>query len=264
MQHLQPNETALLVKFDYEQPIEITDFVMTLAAVNKLYHSYTLEKGQFIEKRDCKLYVEKIEKNSIDVVMVAAACLQQALENANLVFDFAGHLKKSIEHFTLGKGECPKLDIEQMRALKDVFSVSAHNPTAVTSIGAVNVKHIENLYSNCVFNFPESNSSQNQISDIVREMRRSSEEEGLHRGVSMVVEQMRGNQETNTGNKAVIDEIFPSRPLPLLFADPDTKAHVLHSEANPTKRVYVVDVKVEHVGGHVVYKVLRLIDTADL
>ena len=81
----------------------------------------------------------------------------------------------------------------------------------------------------------------------------------------MQIYQVRSDADSNTGNKAIIDEIFKGKKVSLLFDSDELKNEILFSNSNPTRTGYQVDVKVQTINGKPqAYKVLALHDIMEL
>lgn len=71
---------------------------------------------------------------------------------------------------------------------------------------------------------------------------------------------MRGDMNTNVGNKAIIDALS-TKPLSVVFETDELKRQILSNDDNPTKQAYLVDVVIQTIGGKAVaYKVMALHD----
>ena len=76
--------------------------------------------------------------------------------------------------------------------------------------------------------------------------------------------QMRSDMETDKGNMAVIDAISKNK-MAVVFETDELKEMILHSDSNPTKKAYLVDVVLLTVNGKIAaYKVMALHDVIDL
>lgn len=267
MDNLQPKETALLVHIEHTRPIEMSEFITSLSALNSLYSSYVKNYGDSKGVSQSKLYVDKIEEGSIDIILceLAAASLIPFIENANVIFDFAAHIKQIYDFFTKGEGEKPKLDIQECKNLKDVLGIVAKDPHGNMSIGAINKAEKGNVFNNCSFNFGNSNSAQNQLGRTIEELKAEEPTGEVYQRVLMQIYQLRNEATKDTGNKAIIDEIAPRKKVALLFDSEELKSDILFSEANPTQKGFQVDVKVQTINGKfTAYKVIALHDIIDL
>ena len=263
---LQPKDTALLVKINHSKPIEVNDFVATINAVGNLFDTFCRQNGDSEEARKARLYVQKIEHGSIEIFLTEAvsAMTLPFMENMNLIMEFAGNLKNVIQYFTKGKGEKPELSAKELRQYHDVFAITAGDSHGTTEIGAVQIGSAAPVYNSCVFNYFDGNSAQNQIRREEKELKESDAAEKIHERQLMTIFQMRGDMNTDTGNKAVIDALS-KRHLPVVFEKDELKRQILDIDGNPTKQAFLVDVVIQTVAGKpAAYKVMRLHDIIPL
>lgn len=261
-----PRDTALMMKITHTKPIEVSDLVATMNGIGTLFDCFCRASGDSSEARKARLYVEKIEHGSIEIFLVEtiSALALPLLENLNIIMDFAAHLKAAIDFFTGKSNSRPNISREELRPLHDLFAVTAGDNRGTMDIGAVAKGDINVTYNNCVFNYSDSNTAQNQIKREERELKeRDTAEVTLSRQL-MTIFQMRGDMGTNTGNKAIIEAISP-RALPLVFETDDLKLSILAIDDNPTKQAYLVDVVIQQAGGRpAAYKVMALHDIVPL
>ena len=259
---LLPQDTALLIKITHSKPIEMKDFVATMNAVGTLFDGFCKKNGDSSEAQKAKLYVQKIEHGSIEIFLTEAisALALPFIENMNLVLEFAGHLKNVVQYYTKGKGEKPELDAKELRQYHDVFAVTAGDNLGTTEIGAVHIGSNAPIINITNFNYIESNSAQNQIQRDEKELKEREDTEKVHERQLMTIFQMRGNMNTNAGNKATIDALC-KRPLSVVFETDELKRQIINNDDNPTKQAYLVDVVIQTIGGKpIAYKVMALHD----
>lgn len=264
---LTAKDTALLVHIEHSKPIEMTEFVTSLNALNRLYASYAKANGESKDETKSKLYVEKIEHGSIDIYLceLAASAIIPFVENTNIILEFAGYVKNVYEYFTKGKGEKPKLAPQECNNFKDVLNIVASDNQGTMSIGAVSKTGNGDIFNNCTFNFGESNSAQNQLTRLFDEVNDDYQDEIVHNRVLMQIYQIRNDINSVTGNKAVIDSIFKGKKLALLFESDELKKQMLFSETNPTQKAFQVDVVVQTLNDIPrAYKVVALHEVIDI
>lgn len=267
MEKLQPKDTALLVHINHSKPVEMSEFISSLNALSSLYLSYIKKYGDSKEISQSKLYIEKIEEGSIDIYLceLAVSSLIPFIENANVIYDFAAHIKSVYDFFTKGEGEKPTLDIQECKNYKDVLGIVASDPHGSMSIGAINKTEKGNVYHNCTFNFGNSNSAQNQLGKNIEELKNKEPIAEVYNRVLMQIYQLRNESSNDVGNKAIIDEIAQGKKVSLLFDSEELKSAILFSDANPTQKGFQVDVKVQTINGCLsAYKVIALHDIIDL
>lgn len=257
---LQPKDTALLIKIKHSKPIEVKDFVATINAMGNLFDGFCKANGDSSEARKAKLYVEKIEHGSIEIFLTEAvtALALPFIENMNLIMEFAGHVKGVVDYFAKGIGSKPELTLPELRNYHDVFAVTAGDNNGETQIGAIQLGDTHNVYHNCVFNYQESNSSQNQIQRSEQEIRDEIPTETIYRKKLLTIHQMRSDVSTDKGNRGQIDDLN-SKTLALVFETDELKSRILYSSENPTLQAYLVDVVVQTSAGRpIAYKIVAL------
>lgn len=258
---LQSKDTALLFKVTHSQPIEMGDFVSTMNALSVLFENYVKKHADSTEGRKAKLYVEKIEHGSIEFYMVESimACALPFVENFNSIFEFAMNLKDWVTKAINGEDET-KLSISDLKALKEIFAITSNDPKGETTFGPVDKNNPSYILNNCecTFNFWESNSAQNQIGKTIERKEQESPIEIIHKKQLMTIYQLRGDMDTNKGNRAKIDALCP-KDLSVYFDTEDLKREILESIENPIRQAYVVDVIMQTINGKPAsYKVMDL------
>ena len=264
----QPN--ALLVHIEHSKPIELNEFSSSLNAVGSLFSSFTGQHSDLKEMAGAKLYVEKIENCCIDIVLcdMISPGIIPFMENINIFFDFAMHLKNVLGYYMHRKGEKPSLSISECRDLKNLLNITAGDSDSRMRIGAIHSGDKKTVFNECTFNFFESNSAQNQLRAEMEQMKSLSPSETVFSKQLMTIYRMCGNMNTNSGNRAVIESISKNK-IALIFDDDELKSRILGGEYNPTRKGFVVDVSVDVSVQTVddkpaLYKVLRLHEIVDI
>ncbi len=169
-----------------------------------------------------------------------------------------------LQYYTKGEGEKPKLDAKELHNLHDVLAVTAGDNNGNTQIGAIQIGSNAPVYNVTNFNYFESNSAQNQIQREEKELREREDTEKVYERQLMKIFQMRGNMNTNAGNKAIIDALN-KKPLSVVFETDELKHQILNNDNNPTKQAYLVDVVIQTIGGKAIaYKVMALHDVVPM
>lgn len=261
MKELLPQDTAMLINIKHSKPIEMTDLVNTLNGIGVTFDYFCKRNGDVTDGRKAKLYIEKIEYGSVDIILTEALTLGMLplLEHCNILFEFAGYIKNIFEFFIHGNGDKPELKKSELIALKDTLSVVVHDNKGEISFGAVDKRNISFSFNNCNITYTGGNVAQNQISDSIEDDKDKSCEK-VHRNQLMRVRQLRGDLDTNSGNCARIDALC-NRDLPVFFDTPELKRIILASAENPTLQAYLVDVVLQTVEDKPVsYKIMTLHD----
>lgn len=257
---------TLLIHIEHSKPIEINEFTTSLNAIGGLFSSFAQEKGESREMSQANLYVEKIESGCIDIFLceIVSASLIPFMENMNIILEFSSYIKSVLDFFTSGIGEKPELKAGEAKNFKDLLNITANDNKGEMIIGAIVNENKEYMFNNCTFNFPQSNSAQNQLDKEIERMKSIQPTGNKYTRQLMTIYQMRSDMNANVGNKAVIESISP-RKLSVVFSSDELKEEILHSDDNPTKKAYWVDVETLNVNGKLVgYNVLELHDTIPL
>lgn len=261
-----PKDTLLRVHITHSKPVEVSDFVSSLTAINKTYTAFVQKKKNVAaDLTKSKLYVEKVEEGSIIVYLkeIVTATIIPFLENINPIFEFASYLKDAYNFFKLGEGTKPKLDLQECENLSRILDVVASDPKAEMTIGAIDCNNAKIEFNNCSFNFGESNGMQKQLMQEAEAIRETSKADNIYERVLMVIYQVRAKTDTDTskGNKAIVDEIAKGKKVPIIFDSDELKNKILYSDDNPTRYAYQVDISVETLNGNpIAYKITALHD----
>ena len=260
------NVDAILFHIERSKPIEISEFVTSLNAIGNLFSLFAKKNGDCKEAAKSKLYVEKIEEGCIDIILceIASAGILPFIENMNIILEFSSYIKNVLDFFTKGVGLKPALDLNECKNFKDLALVTAGDNNGITTIGAINKGDKSNIYYNCTFNFQEGNSAQNQLEKEIKSIKSVQPVTDMYSRQLMTIYQMRSDMETDKGNMAVIDAISKNK-MAVVFETDELKEMILHSDSNPTKKAYLVDVVLLTVNGKIAaYKVMALHDVIDL
>ena len=260
-------DSALLVHIEHSKPIEVSEFVSSLNALNSLYSSFVKKNGDNKIITRSKLYVEKIEEGCIDIYLceIVSAALIPFMENANIIFDFASYIKLVYDYFTKGDGKKPELDVQECKNFSEILGIVASDPKGEMSIGAINKTNKGHIFNNCTFNFGESNSAQNQLSKEIDTLKLENSAGNTYKRVLMQIYQVRNEANKNEGNKAIIDEISKGKKIGVVFETDELKNAILFSDINPTQKAFWVDVEVLTVDGKPkAYNVTALHDIIDI
>lgn len=262
---MEAKDTVLKIHVEHSRPIEINEFTSALNAVGSLFSTFAQKNGDCKETAGAKLYVEKIQEGCIDVFLceqIAAGLLPFA-ENINLIFEFAKNIKSITEYFFESKGEKPDLSAKECKDLHDMVGITAGDNNGRMEMSVTDRVSGGNVYVGCIINSIYANGLQNQMHNEIAGMKSDSEEHIYARQL-MTIYQMRGDMGTDKGDKAVIDAISKNK-LAVVFETDELKEQILHSDSNPTKKAFLVDVVVQTVAGRIAaYKVMALHDVIDI
>lgn len=262
----EPRDTELRIHIKYSKSMEINEFTNSLNSVGSLYSSFVQKHGGSSDMAQAKLYVKSVQEGSIIIILqeLISGTIIPFAENVNTIVDFVSFVKSVVNYFIHGKGEKPKLSIQDCQDFNNMFALTAGDNNGLTEIGAINKADNGNIYINCQWNYTESNGGQNQMCKEIERLKSAEPRSDIYTRQLMVIDQMRGDINKDSGNKARIESIT-KKSLPILFETDELKNQILNTEANPVRKAYFVDVEVQAVNDKLVaYKVLALHDIIDI
>lgn len=258
---IELKDTAIRVHLHHTRPVEVNEFIASVTSIGNLFSSYIKENADYKEEVKAKLYVEKIKEGSIDMWLVAPALvgLIAFADNANKLCDFVKHINDFIAHFTHGLNPEKKYTISELQDLKDVLAPTSADRGGQINIDAINIHTNNVVIQGTPVTFDSSNSIQNQIEREIEARKNAEVSDGIHKNVLMQIYQVRNNAESNVGNRAIIDEIYLGKKMPVVFEPNELKEEILRSDLNPLKTGFMVDAKVMTIEGKPkVYKIVGL------
>lgn len=263
---IQNKDIKLVIEINNKKPIELEDLTKSLISFANEFENYIAEHGQRKEDREAKLYVKEIRTGSVilELVEFASKTAIPFLENASTIIGFAGHLKDAY-NFLMGKSTEKEPPIEftntEYKDLSQIVNPVANDNGSQINISATVNNHIENQI---VINSLEANALQNIIEKALQQNKVPALEDDTKRKVLLKWWQMRSDVKAKAGNKGIIDELS-NKPMNIIFEDEKLNEEMLHGDYNPNEVAYVVDVKLQTVGGKLVaYKVVRFHEVIDL
>ena len=257
------NEVSLHIEILNKQPLELTELTKCFIALSNQFNDFVAKNATSEKEREARLYVKEIKSGSVivDLMEYATVGMIPFLENVNTIAAFAEYCKNVIQYFLKREGEKPELSVTDCKELSQIISPVAKDNGAQFNMSV----NVNGKFQQFVFlDSNESNALQNilhreigsQLSAEIKEFREK---------VVMAFYQTRSKLSSDTGNKAVIDDIIKGKPVNVFFEPDDLKKAMLKGEENPNNYVFVVDVKVETVGGKVVaYRVVKLHETMSM
>ena len=266
MEKSENSNLAFRIHIKNSTPIQVSDFTTSINAIGSSFSNFAQKNGCSKELSNAKLYVNKITEGSIDIHLVELVSIGiiPFVENANLIMDFAKHLKSVYDYFTFSKGEKPELTPGELRDLHDMITIPAKDSNGSMDIQVIKGDVDNVIFSGCTFNYMESNGLQNRINNDLDSIKSITEQGEIYSRQLMTIYQLRKNPASSTGNKAVIDAIS-DKHLGLVFDSDDLKEAILESEQNPMMKAYLVDVMMLFANGKpAAYKVIALHDVIDL
>lgn len=263
---LQDKEIKLVIEIHNKKPIELLDLTKSLVAFANQFDSYVSANGQRKEDREAKLYVKEIRSGSVifELVEFASKTAIPFLENASTIIGFAGHLKDAY-NFIMGKSKEDDKPLEitntEYKDLSQIVNPVANDNGSQINISATVNNHIENQF---VINSLDANAVQNLIDKALKESKTPELDNDTKKKVLLKLWQIRTDVKAKAGNKGIIDELS-SKTMNIVFEDEKLNEEMLHSDYNPNEVVFVVDVKLQTVGGKLAaYKVVKFHETLDI
>ena len=256
--------STLKIEFKNTKPVDIADFTTTLTAIGNLYSSFAIKHGKTGEQAKARLVVEKVQEGSI-VFFVQQAMIDMLplFDGFNILVEFAKNIDAIKDWFLYRKGREPEMTINDFRDMRDMNSLVSNDNGSTMSISVLDDNRMV-VYEGCTFNFSDGNQMREQMATQIV-AKREPTTENVHRNQVMKVYQHRIDAKSETGNKAIIDAIFPGKHMNLMFASPELKSMILFSKDNPANRLFLVDVIVKTVEGKPVgYLVTSLNDSFDI
>lgn len=266
MDTIEKRNLQVKVYIKHTKPIEVVDFIKTMEGLSNLYSDFAKDKAEVAEIASSKLYVEKIEEGSIILYLteLVSASLLPMMENSNIIFDFTKYICEMYQYYIHRKGEKPQATKKELSNLSDILSITAKDENSTIAIGAVNKTESGNIYNNCLINNFESNAGQNILRGDIKIADDYNHSCLLHKRVLMKIYQVRSDLNTDTGNKAIVDEIS-AKKLALLFESDEIKERILHTTENPLLKGFFVDVEVKTIEGKPkAYNVVAFHDVIDI
>ena len=255
--------TSLRIHLENKHPLELSDFNKSFLALGSQFEAFALGNGNF-DKSEVKLYVHQVSQGSIiiDLTEFATAGLIPIAANANLIIDFANHLKNIYDYFKTGKGEKPKLTTQECKDLCDIVNPIAKDVNSRVTFSIVNNGN-NNITPVFIMDSIESNASQNKLKDELAALQTKEDQNMIHTAQLLSMFQIR-DIDNKSGNKGTIEALF-EKPLNIVFESEDIKKQMLASDLNPLKTAYIVDVVIQTVNAKpVAYKIIKLHDTFPL
>lgn len=259
------DDVRLIIKISNTQPIDLLDLTKSLASLASQFTKYVEKNGQYKEAKEAKLYVKEIKSGSVIVELVEYASIGMLpfIENVNTIVEFSKFCKGALNYFLNGKGEKPDFTSNDYRDFSSILE-----PVAKDNASQINISTVVqgNVYLTMEYNSLDSNAIQNSL---LRESGISKEpiiDDKLHEKVLLVWFQARGDINSKSGNKAIVEDIS-KKEMNVLFEDDSLKEKMLLSETNPFKKAYVVDLKIMNAYGKPtafkIYKLHEIIELED-
>lgn len=250
-------DIRLIFTINNKQPIELLDLTKSLVALSTNFDRYTSENGENKENREAKLYVKEIRSGSIiiELIELATVGVIPFAENINTILDFATYFKSSVNFFLKGEGKNPELGPSEFKEISTIVSPIAKDKGSQLNISTTvngNVTINFNLNSN------ESTAIQNIFNRELKKLKLPEISDKSEDRVVLTFYQARSDKTSKIGNKGTIESLN-KKPMNIVFDTEELKTEILHSDVNPLKTAYLVDVKIETINEKPsIYRIIKL------
>ncbi|MDA0779925.1 MAG: hypothetical protein O2810_03470 [Bacteroidetes bacterium] len=256
-------DIRLILKIENKSPIELLDLTKSLVALANNFDRYSSEKGNTKEDREAKLFVKEIKTGSviIELIELATASMIPFVENINTVLEFASYFKSAIKFYLNNKGDDPELKPTEFREISTIL-----NPVAKDKGSQFNLSTQINGNVNLNFNLNsnETNAIQNIFEREIKKLNLPQPNEEIEERQILTFYQARSDLQSKVGNKGIIESIS-RKNLNIVFDTEELKSEMLHSEINPLKTAYLVDIRIETINDKPkFYRVLKLHEYYDI
>lgn len=248
----------LELKINNVRPVRLEDLSLSLLAFNHQFHKFVESETNKETDVATELLIKEVRSGSIIVELVSeAAPIVPLLWEGGSLVQWSNVVKDTCQ-WLLGKIDTPpknvaKQDLQEWN--KFVEPVAKDNGSQMNINVTDNGKVINQIFINSM----EANAIQNRISNLIEDI--DTPDDNVHKRKVMYWYQTKFDSNSDTGNKAIIDDLSKSG-LKVIFEDYAVKDEMLHSDTKFGKPwhelAYVVDVEVQTVRGTPkMYKVLR-------
>lgn len=254
---VQIEDIRLIITIKNKQPVELLDLTKSLVALSTNFDRYTSEHGETKEHKEAKLYVKEIRAGSIVIELIELATIGMIpfAENVNTILDFANYFKKTVNFFLKGEGTDPELTPVELKEISTIINPVAKDNGSQFNLGTtVN----GNLTINFNLNSNESNAVQNIFNRELKKLKLPELSDDTEERVVLTFFQARSDMNSKIGNKGIIESLS-KKPMNIVFDNEELKMEILHSNINPLKTAYVVDVKIETINEKPsIYRITKL------
>lgn len=237
----------LEITINNKKPVALADLTISLLSFNQQFQKFietestqTAETGLFIkEVRSGSIVVELVSKTlSVIPLFWEGGSLTEWVKQAKEIMDWlTGREEKPPK-------ELSKQDLQQWHSIIE--------PVAKDSGCHMNISVSDNgqVINQFFINSQDANAAQNNIKRLVDE--KAAPSDNIHRRKVMTWYQTKFDSQSDTGNKAFIEDIT-KKAVKVIFDDASEKESMLAGDARFSKTwqtlAYVVDVSVQTIGG---------------
>lgn len=231
------------------RPVALTDLTMALLSVSNQYQRFVEGATTDDYAPSSELLIKEVRSGSIVVELVSHAMPIVPLiwEGGSLV-EWVKVAKETLDWLT-GKSKNPPAEVskQDLQQWKNILEPVARDSGSQMIFNASEGSTIVNHF---VFNSHQANEAQNSIRRLMDEA--GSPEDHIHRRKVMTWYQTRFDSHSDTGDKAIIEDIT-KKAVKVIFENNAVKSAMLRGDARFDKPwnelAYIVDVRVQTVGG---------------
>lgn len=248
----------LEIKINNTKAVGLEDLSLSLLAFNHQFQKFVESETSKETDMSSELLIKEVRSGSIIVELIShSSSIVPLLWEGGSLTQWS-KIAKEISGWLLGKTEKPpkeltKQDLQDWN--KFVEPVAKDNGSQIN----INVSDNGKVIQQFIINSTEANAMQNRIGNLISDL--DTPEGNVHTRKIMYWYQAKFDQNSDTGNRAIIDDLSKSA-LKVIFDNNAVKDEMLHPDPKFGKPwhelAYVVDVEVETVRSKPkMYKVLR-------
>lgn len=246
------------IKISNDNPVSLKDLSLSLLSFNHQFHKFVESETDRETDIGSELLIKEVRKGSIVIELVSqVAPIVPLLWDGGTLSQWSG-VVQSVCNWLLGKVDSPPKEITKQDLLewnKFVEPVAKDHASQMNII----VSDGGTVINNFTINSTEANAIQNEIRRKVEQL--DFPEDHVHRRKVMYWYQAKFDRHSETGNRAIIDDLS-KKSMKVIFENNAVKDAMFHPPENFKKQwhelAYVVDVEVETVRGEPkMYKVLQ-------
>lgn len=238
---------TLTIKINNTKPVGLEDLTLSLLSFNHQFHKFVDKETNKETDISSELLIKEVRKGSIVIELVSQTAPILPLLWSGGTLDQWVKVIADTSSWLLGKTQTPPKNITKQDLVEWNKIVE---PVAKDDGSQMNFTVSDNgqVINNITINSTEANAMQNRI---LREIERYDlPEDNIHRRKVMYWYQTKFDSDSNTGNKAIIDDISKGS-LKVIFENNAVKDDMLSSGTKFNKPwqelAYVVDVEVQTV-----------------
>jgi hypothetical protein len=251
-------DKRLEIKINNTKPVGLKDLSMSLLSFNHQFHKFVESETKKETEIGTELIIKEVRSGSIIIELVSQTAPivpllwdgGSLLQWSKVVQDICSWLLGEIDR---APREISKQDLQEWN--KFIEPVAKDHGSQMN----INVSDGGKVINQIILNSTKANAIQNQIGRLIEDM--ETPEENIHKRKVMYWYQTKFDPDSDTGNRAIIDDLSKSS-LKVIFENSAVKEAMLHPDPKFSKPwhelAYVVDVEVETVKGvPKMYKVLQ-------